>query len=299
MACERQIPGIATPEEICYNAYCSPPRQFVRYLSGAFDIDGENMDKQWILVFDSGLGGISVLRELMAVLPHEQFLYVGDSRNAPYGGRSTQEVRQLTLASVEKFMADRPVKAVVVACNTATAAAIDTLRAAYPERIIVGMEPAVKLAADQHPGGRIIVMATQVTLREAKFCALLDRFSGEQRIVPLPCPGLVEFIEAGRLHDPALNRHLQDLLSPALAGGADAIVLGCTHFPFLKPMIRALAGPEVDILDGGHGTAMQTLHRLAEKQLLCSSGQGTVELHNSLGTPEILRLSAALLHGET
>lgn len=269
--------------------------QFPRTAAQIFYIAGEIMyaKDEYILVFDSGLGGLSVLRELVNILPRERFLYFGDSRNAPYGTRSTEEVRRLTEQCVADHM-PRGVKAVVIACNTATAAAIEDLRTKYPNKIIIGMEPALKLAADRHPGGRIIVMATNVTLREAKFCALMDRFSARSRVVPLPCPGLVEYIEQGHLDTPELRQYLAQLLTPAISEGADAIVLGCTHFPFLKPLIRELAGPGVEILDGGHGTAMQTLHRLEARNLL-RTGEGSLEFHNSLGTSQILAFSANLL----
>lgn len=249
---------------------------------------------QWILVFDSGLGGISVLRELVKVLPKERFLYYGDSCNAPYGTRSTPEVSRLTMEAVAT-MIPRGVKAIVIACNTATSAAIEILRRTYPDTIVVGIEPALKLAADRHPGGRIAVMATNVTLRESKFCALMERFSNANRVVPLPCPALVEFVERGELDSPELRKYLHKLLTPVLSAGLDAIVLGCTHFPFLRPVIQELAGPQVEILDGGAGTAMQTLHRLETEDLLRDGGAGSIELHNSLCTPEILRYSAQLL----
>lgn len=205
------------------------------------------------------------------MLPGERFLYFGDSQNAPYGTRSTEEVRSLTEASIAAFL-PRGIKAIVVACNTATAAAIESLRAQYPDKIIIGMEPALKLAAERHAGGRILVMATNVTLREEKFCALMDRFSSVCRVVPLPCPGLVEYIEAGCLDTPEVRQHLHHLLSPALAGGVDAIVLGCTHFPFLKPLIQELAGPCVEILDGALGAALQTRRRLESGALLRPAG---------------------------
>lgn len=248
---------------------------------------------EYILVLDSGLGGLSVLRELTKILPEEQFLYYGDSKNAPYGTRSTEEVRILTQNCVAKH---RPVgiKAVVIACNTATAAAIEDLRATYPDTIMIGMEPALKLAVDRHPGEKILVMATNVTLREHKFAALMDRFSDTATILPLPCPGLVEFVESGQLHTPELRAHLSSLLSPVLMEGISAIVLGCTHFPFLKPVIQKLAGPHVEILDGSHGTAMQTRRRLEEADLL-RTGKGSITLTNSLGTTEILNRSAKLL----
>ena len=147
--------------------------------------------QDYIAVFDSGLGGISVLRELRQVLPNERFLYFGDSINAPYGTRPPEQVRQLTLAAAEKLM-HRGVKALVVACNTATAAAIEALRAAYPTEIIIGIEPAVKLAASHHPGGRVGVMATQVTLQLERFEGLVARHGRQLEVVRIPAPGLVE-----------------------------------------------------------------------------------------------------------
>lgn len=247
-----------------------------------------------ILVFDSGIGGISVLRELVKRMPAEQFLYFGDSQKAPYGTRPTHEVRALTLARIGSLMR-WGIKAVVVACNTATAAAIEDLRSTYPGMIIVGMEPAIKLAAERHDGGRILVMATNVTLRERKFCDLMNRFSQSCRIIPLPCPGLVEQVEAGHLHTPQVYSQLEALLGPALSEKPDAIVLGCTHYPFLRPVIQEIAGPEVEILDGGAGTARETQRRLQSAGLLRRGVDGSVELQNSLESPEILTMSARLL----
>ena len=140
--------------------------------------DGESMytKDDYIAVFDSGVGGISVLRQLRKIMPEENYIYYGDSANAPYGSRPTEEVRQLTLAVAEKLTTEYPVKALVVACNTATAAAIKVLRKTYPDLIVVGIEPALKLAADNFPGGRLGVLATEVTLREEKFDILVQRF---------------------------------------------------------------------------------------------------------------------------
>ena len=163
-------------------------------------------------VFDSGLGGISVLKELMALMPEEHYLYFGDSANAPYGTRTTEEVRVLTL-NAAAMLYERGVKALVVACNTATAAAVEALRAKYPDFIIVGIEPALKMAADRFPGGRIGVMATEVTLREEKFAHLLERFP-DVSIDLIPAPGLVECIEGGMTDDPAT----EDLLPPVPSG---------------------------------------------------------------------------------
>ena len=232
-----------------------------------------------IAVFDSGLGGISVLRELVRQMPHEQFLYFGDSANAPYGSRSTAEVRALTL----------------VACNTATSAAIDELRLRYPDTVIVGIEPALKLAADHCPRGRILVMATEVTLREKKFMRLMATYGASREIIPLPCPELVRFVEKGLLDGPEVETTLRGILTPEVSAGAGAVVLGCTHFPFLRPVISRIVGPGVRLLDGSEGTSAQTRRLLAERGELRLEGQLSVTIENSLGTPEILERSAWLL----
>ncbi len=247
-----------------------------------------------IAVFDSGLGGISVLRELVRQMPHEQFLYFGDSANAPYGSRSTAEVRSLTLACIDALMS-RGLKAVVVACNTATSAAIDELRRRYPDTVIVGIEPALKLAAEHCPRGRILVMATEVTLREEKFMRLMEQYGASRDIVPLPCPELVRFVEQGLLDGPEVEAALRSILTPKICAGAGAIVLGCTHFPFLRPVIARIVGPAVRLLDGSAGTSAQTRRLLAERGELRCAGSLRVTIENSLGTQEILERCARLL----
>lgn len=257
---------------------------------------GDTMKKkdEYILVFDSGLGGLNVLKELIATMPRERYIYLGDSRNAPYGSKSTHEVASLTLSAIESQVS-RGVKAIVVACNTATSAAIETLRKIYPNKVVIGIEPALKLAAERHSGESIVVMATEVTLREAKFAALMERFSATNPVLPLQCPRLVSFVESGELDSPALREYLKELLSPVLSKKPHAIVLGCTHFPFLRPVIQEIAGNGIEILDGSQGTAQQTRRRLETEGLLREQGEGSLELVNSLGTPEILELSCKLL----
>ena len=159
-----------------------------------------NQKSDYIGVFDSGVGGISVLRQLKKLLPNERFLYYGDSANAPYGKRPSCEVQVLTLAAVEKMMT-YGLKALVIACNTATSVAIRTLREKYHDLIVIGIEPALKPAVDQFPGGKIGVMATDVTLGEEKFNALLQRFADSADIVKIPAPGLVELVESGKTMD--------------------------------------------------------------------------------------------------
>ena len=251
---------------------------------------GERMHKcDYIAVFDSGVGGISVLRHLRRHLPGERFLYFGDSANAPYGSRSTQEVRQLTLAAAEKLIKEYPLKALVIACNTATAAAVKEVRAAYPDLIVIGIEPALKVAADHFPGGRVGVMATEVTLREEKFDLLLHRFDEDCTIAKIPAPGLVQLIEAGKVDTEETEALLRQILGPYI-GKLDALVLGCTHYPFAAKAISRVLQEKVVLLEGGGGTARETKRRLENADLL-ENGEGEIRIINSSGNPEMIRLS--------
>ncbi len=253
------------------------------------------MDRHgYIAVFDSGVGGLSVLRHLQRLLPEENYLYYGDCANAPYGTRSTQQVQALTLAAVDKLLKEYPLKALVVACNTATAAAITQLRQTHPQLVIIGIEPALKLAADRFPGGRIGVMATQVTLREEKFDTLLHRFDAGCRVEKIPAPGLVEQIEAGRIDDADTERLLRQILQPYV-GKLDALVLGCTHYPFVAETIGRILGPEVQLLDGGEGTARETRRRLAAAGLLRQEGPGLLRLTASGREDRFVALAKELL----
>ena len=250
-------------------------------------------NNDYIAVFDSGVGGISVLRQLRKLMPGERYVYFGDSANAPYGNRPTEEVRALTLAAAEKLITEYPVKALVVACNTATAAAIEDLRTQYPDLIVVGIEPAVKLAADHHPGGNIGVMATEVTLREEKFDHLMHRFDAERTIYKIPAPGLVELVEAGKGDSEETQLFLRQLLGPYM-GKLDALVLGCTHYPFVKHNIQAILGPGTEVLHGGQGTARETMRRLTEAGLL-GSGSGEVIIRSSSQNEARIELAKRLL----
>ena len=248
--------------------------------------------RDYIAVFDSGVGGVSVLRELIKLMPGERYLYYGDSQNAPYGTKSTAEVRALTIDAAQRLMA-RGCKALVVACNTATAAAITDLRAMYPDRIIIGIEPALKVAADHFPGGQIGVMATPLTLREEKFDLLLHRFTDACTVHKLPAPGLVELVERGL----AVSEESERLLAPLLApwhGRLDAVVLGCTHYPFAAPVIGRLLGERTALLEGGPGTARQTRRRLEAAGLL-ENGAGELCIENSAGSQETIALCRTLL----
>lgn len=249
-----------------------------------------------IAVFDSGVGGISVLRHLHRLMPGEHYLYYGDSANAPYGSRTTGDVRRLTLAAAEK-LTRRGIKALVIACNTATAAAVRDVRAKYPELIVIGIEPALKLAADHYPGGRIGVMATEVTLREEKFDTLLHRFDENCTVAKIPAPGLVQLIEAGKADDPETEALLRGILGPHV-GRLDALVLGCTHYPFAAGTISRILGDNVVLLDGGEGTARETKRRLKEAGLLRGEQTGSITLESSAAESNMVQLAAELLKKE-
>ena len=248
--------------------------------------------QDYIAVFDSGVGGISVLRHLRRLLPGERYLYFGDSANAPYGSRPTHQVRDLTLAAAEKILTSYPVKALVIACNTATAAAVQDLRQKYPDLIIIGIEPALKLAADHFPGGRVGVMATEVTLREEKFDQLLSRFPHCQ-VEKIPAPGLVQLIEAGKTEGEEILALLQKILGPYV-GKLDALVLGCTHYPFAAKAIGKVLGSQVTLLEGGDGTARETQRRLTQAGLM-ENGAGELVILNSANDEAMLALSRKLL----
>lgn len=253
---------------------------------------------QPIGVFDSGVGGISVLRELIRVMPNENYIYLGDSKNAPYGTKPLETVRKLTFRNVRTLL-DQGAKGLVVACNTATSAAVRLMRSTYTEVPIVGIEPALKPAALQKEHPKVLVMATPMTVRQEKFRQLMARYENKADIYPLPCPGLMEFIEAGDLESERLHDFLQELLAPYLDKKMDSVVLGCTHYPFARKMIRRVMGDTVTIFDGGEGTAREMRRRLAAAELLNPSEEpGWVKFENSVATPEELALCQRLLKQE-
>lgn len=204
-------------------------------------------------VFDSGLGGMSVLREMVRRLPHENFIYVADSGHCPYGGKSQQQIIARTVA-ITDFLLGRGAKLVVVACNTATVAAVEYLRANY-SNAFVGMEPAVKPAVALTRSGVVGVLATVATLSGEKLHKLIDRHAGSVRIITQPCPGLPERVEAGELESAETRVLVERYTAPLLAGGADVVVLGSTHYPFLRPLVQQVVGPEVKLLDTGEAVA--------------------------------------------
>lgn len=228
-------------------------------------------DYRPIGVFDSGVGGISVLKHIHALLPHEQLLYVADSRYAPYGNKTPAEITTRCFA-IADFLIAKDVKALVVACNTATAAAVEAMRAKYILPIF-GMEPAVKPAAEASKNGVIGVLATVGTLKSAQFAALLESYGRNVKVVTQACVGLVECIERGELNTANTKVLIQQYCAPLLAEGADTIVLGCTHYPFVRETINDIAGKEITLIDTGAAVTNQLKRRLKEADLLSVNEQ--------------------------
>ena len=216
---------------------------------------------------DSGVGGLSVLREAIKIMPNENYIYFGDSKNAPYGVKPTKEIRDLTFNVVD-FLIEKGIKGLVVACNTATSAAVSELRRVYPDIPLVGIEPAIKPAVELNRSGKILIMATPMTIKQEKFNLLLNKYKEKAEIVPIPCAGLMEFIEDGILSGEELEEYLEEKLSIYDKSEISSIVLGCTHYPFVKDVIAKIVGSNVIIMDGGEGTAREIKRRLREKNLL-------------------------------
>ncbi|MFG0584122.1 glutamate racemase [Pseudomonas sp. zjy_9] len=248
-------------------------------------------------VFDSGVGGLSVLREIRQLLPNESLLYVADSGHVPYGEKSPEYIRERCVRITEHLLA-QGAKALVLACNTATAAAAADLRERYPQLPIVGMEPAVKPAAAATRSGVVGVLATTGTLKSARFAALLDRFAGDVRVVTQPCPGLVECIEAGKLQAAATRELLQRYVAPLLDEGCDTLILGCTHYPFLRPLLTTLLPPSVTLIDTGAAVARQLQRLLLQHDLTATETAQPSRYWSSGDTAQLSRVLPILL-GET
>ena len=249
-----------------------------------------------IAVIDSGVGGISVLRELLRIMPNENYIYFGDSQNAPYGSRSRSEVLCLTRQNLANLR-EKGIKAIVIACNTATSAAVRVLREENPDLIIVGIEPAIKPASEIGEKPRVLVMATELTLREEKFKSLVNRFSGKGEFIPLPCHGLVELIERGDLESAEIDKYFTKLFAPYKNENIDGVVLGCTHYPHVKGMIAKHFPSDVKIIDGGEGTARHTQRKLEEADLRSTSTErGYVEILNSSSDEGMIEISKKLLY---
>lgn len=245
---------------------------------------------------DSGLGGISVLRKAIKIMPAEDFIYYGDSMNAPYGTKKQEVIRHLTFQVVEHLL-EQGIKGLVVACNTATSAAVRQLRIMYPDLSIVGIEPAVKPAVESSHGGQILVMATPMTIQQEKFHRLLNLYKDRAEIIPVSCEGLMEFVEQGNQDGQEVDVYFERHLKPYLSERTETVVLGCTHYPFLKRHLRKYLNNEsIQIIDGSLGTSMELKRQLDEKGLLrTEKRQGKVVIQNSSPKQELIDLSWKLL----
>lgn len=249
-----------------------------------------------IAVIDSGMGGLSVLRVLRDLLPNENYIYFGDSANAPYGEKSGDEVRRITDSNIDMLI-KMGAKAVVIACNTATSVAAETVREKYKDVPIIGMEPAIKPAAmcAEHP--TVLVMATPLTLKREKFLSLLSKYEHKANFINVPCHGLVELVERGVVDGEEMDDCLEAILSPYLKDQRiDAVVLGCTHYIHAKNAISRKLGDNVTVFDGALGTAKETERRLSELELINPScKEGALTVLNSSPDNKLIELSKKLL----
>jgi glutamate racemase len=227
-------------------------------------------------IFDSGVGGLSVAREIRRALPAEHLLYVADTAYVPYGDRGNEEVRARTLA-IGAWMQDQGAKVMVVACNTASGAALEALREVLTIPVI-GLEPALKPAVRETGNGRVGVMATVGTLRSARFQRLVDNYADGVQVVRDPCPGLADLVEDGMLHGPELAERMEAYVAPLREAGVDTVVLGCTHYVFVRDAIRDALGPHVRLLDSGDAIARRTRQILADAGVLQEGGAGSVRI---------------------
>lgn len=230
-------------------------------------------------IFDSGVGGLSVLRSIRRALPHEHLIYVADSGYAPYGDKSTEWIQARSQQIID-FLLSQGCKAIVIACNTASVVAATVLRSLYTLPIIA-IEPAIKPAAQQSKNGIIALMATARTVASQQIENLCERYASGKQILLIPCPGLAELVEAGQLEHSGIQQYLHKKLTPALEQKADTLILGCTHYPFLLPQIRAITGP-MHIIEPSQAVAAQVQRRLAHIQAHSVSGNsGTLHMWTS------------------
>lgn len=254
------------------------------------------MSEQPIGVFDSGVGGLSVLREIRHLLPAESLLYVADSGFVPYGEKPPEFIIERS-RRIAGFLLAQGAKSLVVACNTATVAAVADLRERFTVPII-GMEPAVKPATQATRSGVVGVLATTGTLRSARFAALLDRFAGSVQVITQPCPGLVECVERGEIDSEPLARLLRGYTQPLLDAGCDTIILGCTHYPFLKPLLQQLLPAQIQLVDTGAAVARQLRSKLNEFDLLAQGPARPAQFWSS-GNIQLLERVLPILWEET
>jgi glutamate racemase len=246
-------------------------------------------------IFDSGVGGLSVAREIRRALPAEDIVYVADTAYCPYGDRPKREVRERSLA-VGRHVEKAAAKLLVTACNTATGAALESLRATLTIPV-VGLEPAVKTGVALTRNGKVGVMATSGTVRSERFARLVKAHANGALIVPQPCPGLADLIEQGHLEGDVLRARLEELTEPLKRACVDTVVLGCTHYPFVRGPLGKVLGPDVQLIDSAPAIARRTDHLLREGAIRESSGEGTIRLLTT-GNPDAVAPVVRRLWGE-
>jgi len=254
------------------------------------------MDSRPIGMLDSGVGGLSILREVRQALPGEDVVFFADQGHVPYGPRPLEEVRAFSV-EIARFLALQGAKLIVVACNTASAAALRQLRLTFPDMPFVGMEPAVKPAAETTRTGAVGVLATPATFQGELFASVVERFANGVRVIPQTLPGLVEQIEAGELDSAATRAILERAVRPLLAQDVDTLVLACTHYPLVLALIADVAGPDIRVIDPSPAIARQTRRVLDERRLRTARPAGGATAFVTSGAPDELRQMAARLAG--
>jgi len=249
-------------------------------------------------IFDSGIGGLSVVDAIVRLLPKERLLYFGDTARIPYGTKSPDTIREYS-AQITRFLLEQGCKAIVVACNTASAPALHYLREQWPEVPIVGMEPAVKPGAQATKTGKVGVLATRGTLQSERYATLMSRFASHIQVLEDPCLGLVELIENAQFDTPETEALLRRIVVPMLEQGVDTLVLGCTHYPFVEPLIRRITGEQVAIINPAPAVARQLERMLRERNLLSPALHGKHAFYASKPTPFLETFAGGLLSAGT
>lgn len=248
-------------------------------------------------IFDSGIGGVSVLTAIQQELPHLDLIYVGDNAHLPYGEKSLEEIRGYSKGVVD-FLSSKGCGVIVIACNTASAAALKFLRDTFPQIIFIGMEPAIKPAAEQTQTGVVGVIATTATFQGELFASVVERFAVGVKVIQQPCPGLVQQIEAGELSSPETMRMLHGWLAPMKEQNIDRLVLGCTHYPFVAPAIKEILGDGVQIIDPAPAIAKQVRRVLVQRNEIPEAELGLAQYYTS-GNSEQFAETLRMLTGRT
>ena len=239
--------------------------------------------KEFIGAFDSGVGGLSVLRELLVELPKEDFIYVADQKHVPYGTKSQEQVRQYS-ENITQFLLAKGAKCIVIPCNTASAAALNYLRKEFPHTPFIGMEPAIKPAAEKTKTGKVGILATQGTFKSERYCSLVERFGNGIEVMENPCIGLVDLIESGDAESDETKAMLSKITAPMIKEGIDAIVLGCTHYPFIQSILEEILPEGIQIINPAPAVARHTKNRLSKLNLLSERSDRKVKFYTS-GNP--------------